>query len=387
MKYFDPSTLADSPGLMLRAKPALRTTPDLRSLQARYDTAQTNDNNRKLWAAADGLSADEANNPAVRAILRNRARYVYANNSRVKGMAESLAHYTVGVGPILKMTLGDGNRAKKLSSEIEYSLSRWARETRHAAKLRQMRIARVFDGESFLFWFINPKLRHPVKLDCVVIDTSRIASTYANYASGISVGTNPGGPFNRLEVRASLGDVTGGLTNYDGVWVDGFNNAVGYELMKPDGDTQFVSADRMDHYYLDNRGAHRGVPDITPAVQVIEEGRRFRAAVVGAAESAAEHAIVIESQIPPGSEDAAAALDPMDTFELSYRMATTLPRGWKMNAFKSEQPVTTYNEFSREIVMEAARCLHLPLNIALMFTSNNMSSAYGDTQSCGGVKQ
>ena len=46
-----------------------------RFLRGRYDAAVTNDDNRRHWANADGLSANAANTPEVRRILRNRARY------------------------------------------------------------------------------------------------------------------------------------------------------------------------------------------------------------------------------------------------------------------------------------------------------------------------
>ncbi len=51
------------------------------SLLSRYDAAVTNDDNRRHWAAADGFSANTANNPDVRRTLRNRSRYEVANNS------------------------------------------------------------------------------------------------------------------------------------------------------------------------------------------------------------------------------------------------------------------------------------------------------------------
>ena len=52
-----------------------------RRLLGRYDAAVTSDDNRRHWAAADGLSANAANSPDVRRVLRNRARYEVANNS------------------------------------------------------------------------------------------------------------------------------------------------------------------------------------------------------------------------------------------------------------------------------------------------------------------
>jgi hypothetical protein len=50
-------------------------------VRGRYDAATTTEENRRHWANADLLSADAANNPRVRTILRSRARYEVANNS------------------------------------------------------------------------------------------------------------------------------------------------------------------------------------------------------------------------------------------------------------------------------------------------------------------
>ena len=46
----------------------------MRIVRARYDAASTNDENRRHWANADSLSANAANSPEVRRVLRNRAR-------------------------------------------------------------------------------------------------------------------------------------------------------------------------------------------------------------------------------------------------------------------------------------------------------------------------
>jgi capsid protein len=52
----------------------------LARLLGRFDAATTTTDNSRHWAAADGLSANSANNAQVRRILRNRARYEVANN-------------------------------------------------------------------------------------------------------------------------------------------------------------------------------------------------------------------------------------------------------------------------------------------------------------------
>ena len=70
----------------------------VRVLRARYDAAVTNDDNRRHWANADGLSANAANSAEVRRVLRNRARYEVANNSYAGGIVLTLANDVIGTG-------------------------------------------------------------------------------------------------------------------------------------------------------------------------------------------------------------------------------------------------------------------------------------------------
>ena len=71
----------------------------------------------------------------------------------------------------------------------------------------------------------------------------------------------------------------------------------------------------------------------------------------------------------------------MDIVGLEKRMATVLPDGWKLNQIEAQQPTTTYSEFKREILNEIARCLNIPLNIALCNSSGyNYASGRLDHQ-------
>jgi capsid protein len=126
----------------------------VRVIRARYDAAVTNDDNRRHWAAADGLSANAANSPDVRRILRNRARYEVANNSYAKGIVLTLANDVVGTGPRLQMLTEDAGANRR----IEQEFSRWATVIRLAEKLRTMRSARATDGDSFALLTSNPRL-------------------------------------------------------------------------------------------------------------------------------------------------------------------------------------------------------------------------------------
>jgi capsid protein len=70
-----------------------------RFVRAKYDSTMTSDHNRRHWAHADGLSANAANIPEVRRVLRNRARYEVANNSYARGIVLTLANDVIGTGP------------------------------------------------------------------------------------------------------------------------------------------------------------------------------------------------------------------------------------------------------------------------------------------------
>ena len=115
--------------LVLRARPASR-----RAVEGKFDSAQTNADNRRHWANADGLSANAAANPEVRRILRNRARYEVANNSYARGIVLTLANDVTGTGPQLQM-LTDSAEANQT---IEREFAAWAKDVDLPAKLRTM---------------------------------------------------------------------------------------------------------------------------------------------------------------------------------------------------------------------------------------------------------
>jgi Bacteriophage capsid protein len=117
------------------------------------------------------------------------------------------------------------------------------------------------------------------------------------------------------------------------------------------------------HYFrADRPGQSRGVPDITPALPLFAQLRRYTLAVIGAAETAADFAGILYTDAPASGE--AEAVEPMDAIELEARSLLTMPGGWKMAQVQAEQPSTTYAEFKREILSEIARCLNMPFNVA-----------------------
>ena len=315
----------------------LARQPFFSRLRARYDAATTTSENQRHWSAADGLSASAANGPDVRRILRNRSRYEVANNSYARGITLTLANDVVGTGPRLQMLTDDAN-ANRI---VEQEFLAWADEISLAEKLRTMRLARVSDGEAFCLLTSNPRVESRVQLDLRLVEADQIASP-------------------------SLAADTGRYI--DGIRFDAFGNAVSYDVLRHHpGDVAFsldaeydtVSVDALIHYYrCDRPGQIRGIPDITPALPLFAQLRRFTLAVLAAAETAADFAGILYTDAPAGGE--ADSAEPFEPIELEKRMLLTMPGGWKMAQMHAEQPATTYAEFKKEILNEIARCLNMP---------------------------
>lgn len=312
---------------------------EVAKLRARYDAAETNDDNRRHWALADGMSVNALNSPGRRRTLRNRARYETACNSYARGISLTLANDTIGTGPRLQMQLAGRADANRL---VERRFLQWARAVRLAEKLRLMRLARFDTGESFAVLTTNPRLPTPVQLDLTVIEADQC--------------TTP-----------DLIQETPTAT--DGIRYDQWGNPVEYHFLRhhpgdlwanPLDYVRWPAAQVIHYYRADRPGQRRGIPDITPCLPLFAQLRRYTLAVLAASETAADLAGVIRSNIPP---EQAAELEPMDTIDIVQRMLLTLPQGWDITQLKAEQPATTYEMFARMILNEILRCICMPYNI------------------------
>ena len=314
-------------------------------IAARFDAATTNDANRRHWSFADALSADAAASPEVRRVLRCRARYEVANNSYARGIVLTLANDTIGTGPRLQMLTDD----PEANAVIEEAFARWCKAIALPEKLRAMRTARAESGEVFGVLANNPRLNTPVKLDLRLVEADQVATPTVDLLKYNSV---------------------------DGIVFDAFGNPVEYHILKAHpGDTSAggrlssssefnrAPSEAVVHYFrADRPGQSRGVPDITPALPLFAQLRRYTLAVLGAAETAADFAGILYTDAPASGE--AEAVEPMDAIALEARALLTMPGGWRMEQIKAEQPTTTYAEFKREILNEIARCLNMPFNVA-----------------------
>ncbi len=256
------------------------------AIRARYDAATTSDDNRRHWANADGLSANTANSAEVRRILRNRARYEVANNSYARGIVLTLANDVVGTGPRLQL-LTDNPRANRW---IEREFGVWAKAVGLPEKLRTMRMARAQDGEAFAVLTSNPKLPTSVQLDLRLIEADQVCTPDLSPLADNAI---------------------------DGIIFDSFGNPVEYHVLKQhpgDGyrtvrDYDRVPAEAMLHWFrADRPGQARGIPDLTPALPLFAQLRRYTLAVIAAAETAADFAGILYTDAPASGEaDAALA--------------------------------------------------------------------------------
>jgi capsid protein len=312
-----------------------------RVVQARYDAAQTGDDNRRHWAMADGLTADQANSPAVRRTIRNRARYEVANNGFAAGICQTLANDTVGTGPRLQLTGIAGPEARL----VERLFAEWSDAIDLAEKLRMMRYARAVDGEVFGLIHTNAVLPFPVQLDVRPIEADLIATPgiiapTVDAVDGILL-TPDGVPRAYHLLRTRPGDLPGFAWKAD----------------------EIPAADMVHALVPTRPGQHRAVSEFTPTLHIFAMLRRYTQAVLAAAETAADFAAVLYTDAPANGE--ADAVEPMDRLEIAKRMMTTMPAGWKMEQFRPEQPTSNHEQFLHANLTEGARPWSMPLIIAL----------------------
>ncbi|HUX01971.1 MAG TPA: phage portal protein, partial [Phycisphaerae bacterium] len=309
-------------------------------LRASYDAAQTTDWNKRHWARADELSAAAAGSDPVRKTVRTRARYEVANNGFARGIVNTLANWTIGSGPTLQIVGKDRDAA----SRIEDRFHRWAEAARLGWKLWTMRVAKCVDGETFAMLIHNPELPADVKLDLRLVECDRIVTpNFWNWNAG---------PF-----------------KVSGIVCDEFGNPVTYHVLQhhpgnnyggSTSDYDEVPAEHMIHLFrMDRPGQMRGVPEIMPSLESLAALRRFSLATLGAAEAAADHAVVLETEAP-ANEDDEEEIAELSEIELTPRMMTMLPFGTKATHIKPEHPSTTYHEYFRDKIGEAARPLDMP---------------------------
>jgi len=341
-------------------QPLTRPQAAAPKVRARYDAAVTDHENKNHWANVDHFSARAANNIQVRRILRDRARYERANNSYCAGIILTLANDTIGTGPRLQVNTED----ESLNETIAKAWEEWSRCAGLAQKLHTMRQSRAVDGEAFALLVTNPRLGTDVQLDLKLLDAEQVSTPF---------------PY-PLNPHVD-----------DGMVIDDQGNVVEWHVLKYHPGDMFYYGfpfqfDRLSPSHViqwfraDRPWQFRGVPEITPALPLFAQLRRYTLAVLAAAETAADFAAVIQTDMPPDSDDFEVGT-PFETMPIDKRMMTTLPAGYKLGQFKAEQPAQNYEMFKDAILNEIARCMNMPFNVAAGNSKNyNYSSGRLDHQ-------
>lgn len=361
---WESTTIDVAMGQAVGPTPRVRRSRTFRSINARFDIAQTTRENAQHWQWSDGMSALNAANPSVRKILRDRSRYELANNSYYQGMIRTLASDTIGCGP--RLALRVPNVKTDDIKTVEREFNKWMKATRFVSKLRTMKKSKDIDGEAIALFVDNPKIRHPVTLDIRLVEAEQMATPMLMIATPQQA---------------------------DGIDFDEYGNPETYHFLKSHpGDpmanfslqTDPVDADHVIHWFAAERpGQLRGIPLFMSSLPMFANLRRYTLATISAAETAANHSGVIESEFPPDSDedDVELAPEPGDTFQVDRDSFVTLPQGCKLNQLKPEHPTTTYREFKSECLADIARPASMPKNIAQCDSSGyNYSSGRLDHQ-------
>ncbi len=318
----------------------------VRSLQARYDAAQTTSDNTRHWVNADDLSAQAANSREVRRILRRRARYECANNPYAQGILRTLANELVGRGATLQIQ----SDSEDFNTAVEAEWLRWARAVRLWSKLRTARKAKARDGEAFLMLVPDPHVRHAIKWNIVLVEADRV--------------TTP-----ELVIESP--------TQTDGITFDANGQPLVYHILRQHpGDVGFhfmadytpIPARFVLHWFEAERpGQLRGVTEFSSQLGLFADLRRYTKATVKKQEVAADIAGFLEQTAggnPEEDEDQLRGIDPFVELNAEMGMFLALPDGATAKQFETSQPVDTYQGFKREIINEVSRPWCMSLNIA-----------------------
>jgi lambda family phage portal protein len=351
--------LVDQYGKPLVIEQPPKRKPDANSRpMAKYDAAQTTNENKNHWLGADGLSAAQSNNELVRSILRRRARYECGNNGYAKGLVRGRANDTIGVCPRLQLSLPetytDPDFQANLTTNpdaaraIEVMWSDWCDTVGLADKLRLLDKSETRDGEAFAIQVTNPRLTEGPQLDIKLIEADQCTTPDIDYSDPLAV---------------------------DGIVFDEHGNPAEYHFLKQHpGDSRWAAnwvteyqrfpAERVHHLYDPERiGEVRGIPGITPALPLFNQMREFTLAALGSAKLAAMIAGVIETEsgnVDPS--DNPPEIESMDEIPFARNALLTMPPGATAKAFDSKQPGPSYKEFKSEINTEAGRSIDAPKN-------------------------
>jgi lambda family phage portal protein len=342
-----------------------------RDLRMRYEGATTNSETAPLWGLVDYLSAKAANSYQVRRVLKIRSRYESCNNSYFRGIIDSIARDLIGTGPRLRVYA----EKKKDAKLIHHRWHEWTRAIGFTEKLHTLCKGKIQDGEGFGMLVNNKTLRRTLGTSLTSVNDA-VQLDFVPFESDQCWTPDPG-------FLAQL-------------WVDGMEldrlgypkwyhitrthpgDLLSFAIYNPNEYDKYPPNIIAHWFRKDRPGQVRGVPEITPALDLFAQLRRYTKAVLAAAETAADFAAVVKTQLPADAN--LAPPQPWTLLPIDRGAYVTLPWGTDVNQLKAEQPTTTYESFVRILLREICRCLNIPLGIAMGdFSGYNYSSGRLDS--------
>ncbi|HEV2173977.1 MAG TPA: phage portal protein, partial [Nitrospira sp.] len=165
----------------------------------------------------------------------------------------------------------------------------------------------------------------------------------------------------------------------------------GNMLFPPMGPIEnWINADTVLHWFRQDRGWLRGIPEFTTSLPLCALLRRYTLAVVHAAEIGADISGVIESEAPPAvtAQLLADGDDPFDVIPFETGMLMRLPWGYKLSQLRAEQPIQVYDMFVNTLLREILRPINMPFNLAAGTSKDsNMASAIVDSHIYRGAQK
>ena len=351
-----------------------------KSIKALWDAASMSVDMRRHFRGADNLTADQSLGQFTRRTIASRVRFEAENNSFCAGIVSTLASACVGRGVNIELEPAnlsnnvDHKKVRKAMDAREERFRAWANIVRLNRLLTLCRRARCIDGETFILLCNNPNLAGECKLQPVQYEASQIRGDY------------------ELEPKT---DDAGNITEWDGIRFDRYGNPAQYQIFPASdnygnygGKGKWYPAANVLHYAnLLRPGQHRGVSELASSISVFNDLRRFSNATLAAAEAAAELSFIIKTDLTSIDEDGnriATAIEPGTFLEAARGGGMALPEGWDLKQLQAANPSSNYPQYLESKIREAARCLDMPLMVALSDSSNaNYSSSRADRQTWG----
>lgn len=349
------------------------------TVRARFDNARITPETATLFREADSLAMVAALSPSVRRIVRDRARYIVYNCPYAWGMLDTYA--TDIVGPWLSVSFPRGQIPEKVRDEITNAFDEWALKVELWEKLKTLVRAKTTDGEAFATFYTDPTIvddANAITLNLALVECDRVES------------------WTEQVTREN---------ETDGIRFDAYRHPTEYRVLKyHPGDYraikniksragEWIKAENVIHYFEVLRPEQvRGVSDFVSMLDIPAEQKSYREAVTTTARNAASVSGVLSTDNVPECFDdndeslgkCAMEVKPNTVFHAQRGSFVALPEGWHLTQLQAQQPTSLYNDFVRSLIAEMARCLSMPVNIAMCDSSqHNFASAKLDHATYG----